>query len=529
MQNGKMDERIAKKTVSKGKKKGSQHTVLSAVVKTAFFILGIMAIVLLLEWNGNIDIVPEWPGRAIPADNPEKNATEETTAVSEKEIYVYQYDVESGDILSSRYETVVIGTNTIKADSTPSGYKLAGEPLKTVTVDSDGNISEPNVGFGYEKINTNVIIHVCQYDTGTGTTLSSREETVGVGSHTIRAGSAPSGYRLTGAASETVTVDSNGNASTTDVWFGYEKINVIIHVNQYDTGTGNTLSSREETVGVGSHTIRAGSAPSGYRITGAASETVTVDSNGNASTTDVWFGYEKINTNVIIYVYQYDAETGNPLTSREETVGVGSHTIRAGSAPSGYRITGASSEIVNVDSNGNASTTEVWFAYEKIPVITEPPSGQPVYPTRWDTQFYYSDKNQQAAHSISNLVDGNKNTCFYYTIWKSEREDSSPEITVYFDGATVSKIGIVNGKVTSQNEYNQRARIKTISAMIYTYSGTYNAQISVPDTYSQQYQKFSLGGTYSGVTRIDLFLNDYYKGSGKEQYEMNIAEMQFYN
>ena len=384
-QNGKMDESGTNKTLYNGKREGSQHPVLSASVKIFVFLLGIMAVVL-LEWNGKIDIIPAWPSKDIQADNSEEIETEVTFTVL-KSIYVYQYDVESGNVLSDRYENVDIGKNTIKAGNTPSGYKLAGEPIKTVIVDNAGNVSEPNVGFGYEKINTNISIHV----------------------------------------------------------------------------------------------------------------------------------------------YQYDVETGNTLSSREKTVGVGNHTIRAGNAPSGYRLVSASSETVSVDSDGNASTNEVWFGYEKIPVITNPPSGQEVSPYDWSTQFNYSDKNSQAARSLSKAFDGNIATSFYYTIWQSEREDESPEITVYFSGETIAEIGIVNGKATSQSNYFEKARVSSISARIYTYSGTYNTFISVPDIYSQQYQKFWLGDTYSGVTQIDLFLNDFYKGKDSSKYEMNIADIKFYN
>lgn len=370
-----------------------------------------------------------------------------------------------------------------------------------------------------------VNIDVYQYDTTTKKKLNSWTETISVGNNIISTRDTPSGYRLVDQSGKTVSVDRDGNSSVTTVGFGYEKIKVSIYVYQYDINTRVTISGWYEDAEVGNYTIRSGSTPSGYKLADQASKIIYVDNDGNPSETSVGFGYER--TNVNVRVYQYDINTGVVLSDQYQNVSVGNHTFRAGSAPSGYILDDDSSKTVYVDND----EVSVGFGYKKKeqPTLPPMPKSSEIKPTSWTTQFVYSEKNKKAANSLSKIADNNISTSFYYTIWQSEREDSSPEITAFFNNETISKIGIVNGKVTSQNEYSERARANHITARIYTSSGIYETIISVPDKYTQQYQQFSLGGTYYDVIQIELFLSDYYKGHGKEQYEMNISEMKFYN
>ena len=244
-----------------------------------------------------------------------------------------------------------------------------------------------------------------------------------------------------------------------------------------------------------------------------------------------------------IRVSLYDNRSGQELKAWYETLHAGYNTVSAGAVPYGYRLAAASQRTVYVDSYGNPSDNAVYFPCEKIeqitpqPVITQPPvitpkpynpGGGVVMPYGWDTQFRYQDNNPQAAKLLPNLSDGDLGTSFHYTIWYSDRTDAKAEITAFFYNATVSSIGFVNGVVTTYNQYSQRARAGKTTAKIYTSYGVFETSFEIPDTYTQQFQVFSLGGTYTNVEKIELYLEGFYQGKDKPKYEMNITEIQLY-
>ena len=157
-------------------------------------------------------------------------------------------------------------------------------------------------------------------------------------------------------------------------------------------------------------------------------------------------------------------------------------------------------------------------------------SVQPVYPYSWETQFVpsQSEKNPRGINTLPRLYDGSPFTYFYYTIWNSERTDEYPELTAFFSFRTVSGLRLINGKVESEDAYYRCARVNKVRAVIYTSFGTYAEYLQAQDVYTTAYQNIPFSRTYSDVTKIELYLENFYKGQGDTQYEMNIAEMQFY-
>ncbi|MBR3743268.1 MAG: hypothetical protein IKN04_22905 [Clostridia bacterium] len=166
--------------------------------------------------------------------------------------------------------------------------------------------------------------------------------------------------------------------------------------------------------------------------------------------------------------------------------------------------------------------------------ITPAPSGQMVFPYSWDTQFKPSlnnGLNSDQYRNLNNLSDNNQYTTFWWVIWKNERTDSYPEITAYFNNATISSVGIRNG---NPNNYYGYARAKRFRVEIYT-NGSYagSTYIYLNDQNSSSYQIMSLGRTYNNVTQIDFYLDGganegFYEGSS-ERYYIHIADIQFYN
>ncbi len=247
-----------------------------------------------------------------------------------------------------------------------------------------------------------------------------------------------------------------------------------------------------------------------------------------------------------VEVLQIDDNTGDVLSFRYQTVYYGTNVIYAGKAPAGYELVSSNECYVTMDEYGNVSDTTVIFEYHnksipydihrgELDVSSSQTGGSNnsqggyVSHSGWDTQFRDGmSKNYPDLYlTLPYLYDGNLNTRFAYTIWKSEREDAIPEVTAFFNYATIGSIGIVNGHISTSSLYYQHARARNVTARIYTSNGCYESHFTIPDTYTQNYQWFSLGGSFSNVTQIDLFFEDYYIGQDSTKYEMNITDISF--
>ena len=165
------------------------------------------------------------------------------------------------------------------------------------------------------------------------------------------------------------------------------------------------------------------------------------------------------------------------------------------------------------------------------------PSGQVVYPYDWDTEFKpgnpISQYNTDRYKRLGNVGDDNYSSTYEWLIYSSERGDDIPELTAYFNGDTVSSIGIRNGNLKNVNEYYKYSRASRFTVMIYDYYGKVDSvQINIPDIYTQDYQVFSLGKTYTGVRRIEFWLNEFNydeTNTTAGKYLLYIADIQFYN
>ena len=192
---------------------------------------------------------------------------------------------------------------------------------------------------------------------------------------------------------------------------------------------------------------------------------------------------------------------------------------------------------------GECSPANIVFRYEKnqpapspVPKPSPVPVGRVVLPTSWDTQFKpetaISEYNVDRYKRLPNIGDDNAATTYEWLIVAMEREDDIPELTAYFRGNTVSTIGIRNGNLKNEEEYFYYSRATMITVMIYDSYGNVSSQlIEIPDEYSMDYWLFPLDRTYTDVSRIEFWLNDFHFDpdnvrAGK--YLLYMADIQFY-
>ena len=306
-------------------------------------------------------------------------------------------------------------------------------------------------------------------------------------------------------------------------------VSANVYVQQVDQNSGAVLNSRTVTLNYGSNTVSAGTAPSGYTLTSSSSVQVNVDQNGRASRDTVTFYYRKnVPTSASVTVYCYD-EYGSFFDSYSETISSG-RTVTP-KAINGYSATSGGTYVSF--SNGTCNPSSIAFYYRKKPgQAPQQLSGRIVTPYSWDTQNKpnYTRSSSDLYGTLSHLYDDNSRTAYWWTIWKAERQDDIPELTAYFNGETVSTICIRNGK---PGDFRNYARLAGFRIRIYHSAGTSTTYVYLPDMEDSGYQNLSLNGTYSGVTRIEMFLNGedgegFYKGS-YEPYYIYITDIQFRN
>ena len=206
---------------------------------------------------------------------------------------------------------------------------------------------------------------------------------------------------------------------------------------------------------------------------------------------------------------------------------------------------------VTADAYGNLDKQEIrlFYASQSVtPPPTTPPSsssaaGQIVRPYSWDTQFRPGTAtapdgqgdNANVYKQLNYLHDDNANTSISWILYVSERTDGLPEFTAAFNGASISAIGVRNGRVTSEKEYYQYARLASLHLRIHTSDGSaLNTWVYLPDEYHPEYQILPLGKTYTNVTSIELWIEGnvnqgFYVGTGDTAYILHITDVQFYS
>ena len=136
---------------------------------------------------------------------------------------------------------------------------------------------------------------------------------------------------------------------------------------------------------------------------------------------------------------------------------------------------------------------------------------------------------------IQYALDGNWSTSMGFMGWNTEALDDIPDISFYFNGASIRDLWIRNG--WDSEYYTEYARIMILDMTVWCGDTAYviprfKLQDSIDTTLFNQnwidgYQRLSLPMRYDNVTRVDLFIKGWYQGEGNKKYEMRIADMVF--
>ena len=151
-----------------------------------------------------------------------------------------------------------------------------------------------------------------------------------------------------------------------------------------------------------------------------------------------------------------------------------------------------------------------------------------VMPTEWETQEEYENPDL--------LLDGIIYTVYQHTCWNSRSLDDIPEITFFFNCATIGDLWIRNGNQISESDYYDRARIKILTVTVVTADGvktSYNYTLQdvynpngVSDGWVMGYQRVGLPRTFWNVIRVELGIPGWYRGNS-QQHVVNVSDLVF--
>lgn len=404
-----------------------------------------------------------------------------------------------------------------------SGYKtVSGGQYITY---NNGICSPNTVTFQYEPYATSATVTVNCYDLA-GIFLDSYTETVSF-SKTVTP-KAISGYNV--ASGGQYVTFSNGTCTPSTITFRYQKVAnpATLNIDCYDAN-GNYIRSYTETL-TSSRTVYP-QAISGYTIA-SGGEAVTYSSDGTCSPSKISFSYQKIPTPASVTIRCID-NNGNVIRTYTETV-TADRTI-APPAISGYTALSSAQQVTFSD--GACSPAQIDFQYQSGSAVAPGSDPQVAYPSSWDTQFKPGTANNDhnnwnQVQYLPYLYDDNPATSFSWIWWSSESDltvDSIPEMTAYFDSATVSSIGIRNGNLTGgSSSYRKYARAKRFFVKIYDTDGNMSEfTMNLPDQYSADYRRYQLGTTYTNVSRIEFWIAGYYNGDSSK-HNIHISDIIFY-
>ena len=466
-------------------------------------------------------------------------------------VTVYQYNLETGSVLGERTVEVSAGTVVIDAGNAPDGYEAVESDKKIIFVDENGNASENPVFFAYRKTNQapgyeEKAEPVQQYAEAGQTIRFGRYEQDGNGAN------GPEEI-------EWMVLDVQGDKCLLLSKLGLDSIpyhDVEVNVTWEGCSLRDWLNN--------SFLKTAFTAEEQSRIIPTAVDNSTAQGYwGTYSGGDTWdrifllsyleaFRYlgvtEYYEDNLMsrvepsVFALQRGAKTYEFRTSEGKAAGVWwlrSPGKKQTSAAEVY-ADGALTWCVVHDPKkfaGVCVRPALWYSLTGDTQPDPVPSGQVVYPYDWDTEFKpgnpVSQYNTDRYKRLGNVGDDNYSSTYEWLIYSSERGDDIPELTAYFNGDTVSSIGIRNGNLKNVNEYYKYSRASRFTVMIYDYYGKVDSvQINIPDIYTQDYQVFSLGKTYTGVRRIEFWLNEFNydeTNTTAGKYLLYIADIQFYN
>ena len=427
----------------------------------------------------------------------------------------------AGSFIRSYTETITSSRTVVPQEI--SGYTAISSSQYVAY--QNGVCSPASVTFYYQKISASATLTVYCYDIS-GSYIRSYTETVN-SSRTVSPQEI-SGY--TAVSSGQYVVFQNGVCSPASVTFYYQRISAdaALTVYCYDS-SGSLIRSYTETINssraVYPQDIR------GYTINSSAQ--YVYYANGICTPASITFRYIKNAVSGKVKITCRDSR-GSVIKTYTETV-TGSKKIKP-PAITGYKTTSSARTVTCTD--GVCSPSKIEFVYE---LTTVPPSGggssnpNVVTPTMWDTQYKpgtataSNGSNADRIKNLPNLYDDNPDTSFFWLVWRSEWKDNVPEITAYFNGDTVSSIGIRNGKATSAATFAKYARATNFTVKVYDINGKQlnSTSIRIPDSFTQEYREFSLGGTFENVGRIELYLVSYKIGKPEQNY-LHISDIQFY-
>lgn len=335
----------------------------------------------------------------------------------------------------------------------------------------------------------------------------------------------------------------------------------------------------------GVQTITAPQTLNGYEVTGTGETRIYVN-HVYPGNNNVTFYYQQVihyqpvdRTRAAIPVY-YRTEYGVNLSSETLMLTPGTHSVYPAYESPSYTLIGNTMYQVTVDAGGNASLPYLVFLYRaasavtqgptRVPMVTlvpqatkapfytapamitlapqatkapvftmpamvtlAPQAGNVVMPVSYDTQFKPGTAvidNQERYVDMPYLLDNDINTRFTWLMYKSERTDDIPEFTFFFDGKTISGVGIRNGNLRSYDDFIQRARYGDIDFVVYDSQGNHwTESIHLdPDNYTTNYQIFQFSHAYSDVQRIEFWHKKIRVGESSNQYVLCLTDLQFY-
>ena len=445
--------------------------------------------------------------------------------------FYYQKTPASGTVAVSCYDEngtyIRSYTETITANRTIYPQAISGYEITSggqyITF-SNGICSPSSVTFYYRKYPSSATVSVSCVD-DSGAWLNSYTETI-TESKTIYP-KAISGYDI--ASGGQYITFSNGTCSPNSVTFKYQKIRnpATLTVNCYDEN-GTFIKSYTETL-TASKTVNP-QAISGYNI---ASEGQYVSySDGTCSPASISFSYKKIPAPATLTIRCID-NNGNVIRTDKESI-TANKTITP-PVITGYTALSPSQQVTYSD--GKCSPAQIDFQYQIGSSVKPGTNPRMAYPASWDTQFkpgtatHNDGSNADRIQRIANLYDDDASTSFFWMIYTREMQDNIPEFTAYFNGDSISGIGIRNGNLKSSNAFKQYARPKMMDVRIYDASGNvYKTTLTIPDGYSKDYREFSFGTTYTNVSRVEICFTEksyFYYGSAQTNV-CHIADIAFF-
>ena len=161
-------------------------------------------------------------------------------------------------------------------------------------------------------------------------------------------------------------------------------------------------------------------------------------------------------------------------------------------------------------------------------------------PFRWDAQTRYVG-GDMTTH-ISNALDGKRETRMWHGCWNDESLDDIPEISFYFDGATIQDVWYRNALDSEDPTYTDYARPYRLEISVWVGNDAqpYGPYVfrKLPDRcdpaelngdWINGYHRLALPQQFMNVTRVDLWIKGWYPGEGARttKYQMEFSDLAF--